>query len=288
MKDYITMSIFIQTLKKRLETINSHVCVGLDSNYKFIPDFIKNGQTVKEAIFDFNKRIIAVTHELAVIYKMNVSFYAAYGHEGLEALRLTNEFLKQNHPEIMILADCKRSEMGQTVEMVAKEIFDWLQFDCVMTTPWFGLDTIRDYLRDESKGVLVYIHDSNPSAGEIQDLKLADGRAVYEVVAEKVANEWNLNGNVWAEAGITYLPQLRRTREIIGEEMPLLVAGVGAQGGKPEDLRGLFGAQGKRLIVNSSRGIIFASKKNDESYFNEVKMSAFDLKNKLQGVAKLT
>ncbi len=280
------MSTFIENLKHRLETTDSHLCVGLDSNYHNLPKFIKEGKSITEAIFDFNRLIIEVTHDLAIIYKMNVSFYAGFGAEGLEALRLTNQYLKDHYPQIQTLADCKRSEMGQTVAMVAQELFDWLKFDCVMVTPWFGIDTIRDYLKDETKGVVVYVHDSNPSAFEIQDLTLKDGRAVYELVAQKVANEWNLNGNVWAEAGVTYLPQLQKTRQIIGDDMPLLVAGVGAQGGKPTDLKGLFGKQGKRLIINSSRGIIFASNKNDPTYFDEVRQSAINLEKQLQEVAQ--
>ena len=270
------MTKFIEKLTHRLDTINSHVCIGLDSNYDNIPQFVKNKYPdISQAIFYFNQKIIAATHDLAIIYKMNLSFYAGFGPAGLQALSLTNQYLKKNHPEIMILADCKRSEMGHSVKMVAQEIFDWLKFDCIMVTPWFGFDTLRDYFDNNEHGVLVYIHDSNPSAVEIQDLKLADGRAVYEVVAEKIANEWNLNGNLWAEAGITYLPQLKKTRHIIGEQMPLLVAGIGAQGGQANDLVGLFGENKRRLIANSSRGIIFASQsQNEEVYFQEVKQAA--------------
>lgn len=270
------MTKFIEKLKHRLDTTNSHICIGLDSDYNNLPQFIKKKYSnIDQAVFYFNQKIIESTYDLAIIYKMNVSFYAGFGHDGLKALSLTNQYLKKNYPEIMILADCKRSEMGNSVKMVAQEIFDWLKFDCIMVTPWFGFDTLRDYFDNDEHGVLVYIHDSNPSASEIQDLKLADGRAVYEVVAEKIASEWNLNGNLWAEAGITYLPQLKKARHIIGEQMPLLIAGVGAQGGKASDLIGLFGENKQRLIVNSSRGIIFASQsQNEKVYFQEIRQAA--------------
>lgn len=282
------MTKFIDQLKSRLETANSHLCVGLDSNYDAIPNFLKINRSIEETIFYFNQRVIDTTHDLAVIYKMNVSFYAGFGEAGLRALVKTNQYLHQNHPEILTLADCKRSEMGQSVKMVAQEIFDWLGFNCVMVTPWFGLDTIRDYFQDESHGVLVYIHDSNPSASEIQDLPLADGRAVYEVVADKIAHDWNLNGNLWAEAGITYLPQLKKARAIIGDDMPLLVAGIGAQGGQPQDLQGLFGHHGQRLLANSSRGIIFASSADNETqYFADVRAAAQKLHDELLRVSKL-
>ena len=266
---------FITQLKNNLDARNSHLCVGLDSQYSKLPEFVKADRSISEAIFYFNQKVIEATHHLAIIYKMNTSFYAGYGSQGLEGLRLTNQYLKSQHPEIQILADCKRSEMGESVKMVAAELFDWLKFDCVMVTPWFGIDTMKDYFSDETKGVVIYIHDSNPSAPEIQDLELADGRKVYEEVARKVATDWNLNGNLWAEAGATYLEQLRKIRQIIGADIPLLVAGVGAQGGKVEDLQGLFGTNGRRLIVNSSRGIIFASQaKNEQEYFTEVGRAA--------------
>ena len=215
---------------------------------------------------------------------MNLAFYAGFAEEGLKGLKLTNKYLKSAYPDIPILADCKRSEMGSSVKMVKQEIFDWLLFDCIMVTPWFGFDTIKDYLEDDSKGVSVYVHDSNPSAQEIQDLELKDGRRVYEVVAQKVVENWNVNGNVFVEASATYLVQLKKTRKIIGEEMVLFVAGVGAQGGKVNDLKGLFGLKGERLIVNSSRGIIFAGQ-NEKNYFNEVRSAAKKLKEELKEIS---
>jgi orotidine-5'-phosphate decarboxylase len=225
---------FIDRLKANLAYKNSHVCVGLDSQYGKLPGFIKKNRSIAEAVFDFNKKIIDQTHDLAIFYKMNISFYAGYGAEGLEGLRLTNEYIKANYPEIQILADCKRSEMEESVKMVAAELFGWLHFDCVMATPWFGFDTLRDYLVDDTKGVIVYAHDSNPSAVEIQDLLLADGRRVYEVVARKIASDWNANGNLMAEAGLTYPNQLRKIRLIIGDEAPLLVAAPVLKGGRSE------------------------------------------------------
>ena len=272
---------FIDKLKRALDTKGSHICVGLDSRYDRIPDFFKEGRSVSEAIFAFNKGIVDATHDIAVIYKSNLSFYAGFGAEGLEGLRRTNEYIKNTY-DIQCFADCKRSEMGESVKMVAGELFDWLGFDCVMVTPWFGSDTIRDYFVDETKGALVYVHDSNPSAFEIQDLVLADGRKVYEEVCRLVANDWNINGNLIAEAGATYMPELRKSREILGEDMPLLVAGVGTQGGNIDDLVGLFGKNGRRLMMNSSRGIIFASKADNEAdYLRETRETALALRDKM-------
>jgi orotidine-5'-phosphate decarboxylase len=275
-------------LKEILAAIDSHLCVGLDSDYSRIPDFIKDSRTVCDAIFEFNKLIIEETVDLAVAYKCNVSFYAGCGVSGLSAIERTNKFLSEFAPSVPRLADCKRSEMGESVKLVGDEIFGWLGFDCVMVTPWFGFDTIRDYLSDDNHGVVVYAHDSNPSAVEIQDLALADGRHVYEVVAEKAAGEWNLNGNVWVEAGATYPEALRRIRGIVGDEMPMLVAGIGPQGGKASDLKGLFGRDGRRLLANSSRGVIFASAANDESgYRRDVRAATENLVEQLRSVCAL-
>jgi orotidine-5'-phosphate decarboxylase len=276
----------MERLKSRLDKMESHLCVGLDSHYEKLPCFVKMGRSILEAIFEFNKMIVEATSDFAVAYKMNVSFYAGYGEEGLAALKRTNRYLREIEPAVPIIADCKRSEMGETVKLVRREIFDWLGFDCIMVTPWFGLDTFRDYLEDESKGVVVYVHDSNPSAAEIQDLVLSDGRKVYELVAEKVAGAWNINGNLFAEAAATYPDALRKTRQIIGEDMPLLIAGIGPQGGKIEDLAGLFGLNGRRLLVNSSRGVIFASSADDGvKYKQEIRLAAQELIERLRVAA---
>jgi len=279
--------IFYERLIKSIEKKASNVCVGLDSRYDLLPDFVKQGTSVSEAIFSFNKEVITSTSNCAAAYKSNIAFYAAFGHEGLEALRLTNQFLKENFPEIPRLADCKRSEMGQSVEMVKKEIFDWLLFDCVMVTPWFGFDTIKDYLDDDSKGVCVYAHDSNPSAPEIQAVKLENGLLLYEYLCQLITDKWNKNNNVFIEVGATYPEALKRSRKIVGEEMVILTAGVGAQGGKLIDLKGQFGKNGDRLLVNSSRGIIFAGEgeTNPQKYFKEVKKAAVLLKEDLKKVS---
>jgi len=268
------MASFITTLRHRLESARAPLCVGLDSRYDRLPEDVREGRSVSEAILAFNKTVVDISYHSAVAFKMNVAFYAGFGPEGLKGLKQTNEYIRRNHPSIPILADCKRSEMGESVEMVRREIFDELQFDCVMVTPWFGYDTIRDYLSKPEHGVAVYVHDSNPSAYEIQDLLVVgrhspEGRdsiapeafstpmPVYEYVTRKTVGDWNTNGNVIIEAGLTYPNSLKRIREIAGPDVPMLVAGLGAQGGKPEDLVGLFGTNRRRLFVNVSRGIIF-------------------------------
>lgn len=273
---------FMQELLHALE-IRGHVCVGLDSRYDRIPDIVRS-RSISQSVFEFNKQVVDATHDLASVYKMNVAFYAGFGSEGLEGLRLTNTYIKQKYSDIPLLADCKRSEMGESVKMVKQEIFDWLQFDCVMVTPWFGFDTVKDYLDNPKHGVCVYVHDSNPTASEFQDLELKDGSRVYEYVTQRIVDHWNINGNVWVEAGATYPNELKRVREIVGDDMPILTAGVGIQGGSVDVLKGLFGKDNQRLLVNSSRGIIFAGE-GKKDYFGAVRKAAEDLKISLEQIA---
>ncbi len=286
MNDKENGSSFIGKVINRLDTTDSHLCVGLDTQHEHIPAFIKEGLTVPEAILAFNKRVIDLTNDICVAYKINIAFYLSQGQAGFEALERTNSYLLNRYPDIPIFADYKVSEMGDANEALKRELFDLLHFDCIMVTPWFGFDTITSFLEDRGKGVIVYVHDSNPSATDLQDLELKDGRRIYEVVAEKVSNQWNKNGNVFVEAGATYPKQLRRVRQIVGEDMPILTAGIGNQGGKVEDLVGVFGKESKRLIVNSSRGIIYAGKhKPTETYFQFVRQAAQKLRQELKSVA---
>jgi orotidine-5'-phosphate decarboxylase len=274
---------FIEKLTSRLESTPTFLCVGLDSRYDRVSEAIGTSGDIESTVFDFNRRVVENVADLAVAFKMNVAFYAGFGAPGLAALRRTNAFLRETFPAIPRIADCKRSEMGESVKMVIKEIFDDLGFDAVMVTPWFGRDTVEAYLEDPARGVAVYIHDSNPSAPEFQQLPIvhpSSGAQVplFEYVAERIVQEWNSNGNIFLEAGLTYPQQLRRVREVAGEEMPLLVAGLGAQGGKAEDLIGLFGAGRRRLFVNSSRGILFPARaiRAKDRYFEEVRRAALE------------
>lgn len=274
---------FCSKLIDRLEKTGSHICVGLDSRYDKIPDSLRE-KSIQETVYSFNKNIVDCTQDISVCFKMNVAFYAGFGSKGLDALAQTNEYIHKQYPGILTFADCKRSEMGESVAMIEHEIFDWLGFDCVMVTPWFGFDTVRDYLKNTAHGVCVYVHDSNPTAVEFQDLELKDGRRVYEEVAKRVSTVWNTNGNVMVEAGATYPKELAKTREIVGEDMPMLVAGIGPQGGSADSLKGLFGTHKKRLIANSSRGIIFAGV-GKADYFKEVRSAATTLQHALETVA---
>lgn len=268
---------FIDTFIRSLESKQSHVCVGLDSRYDQLPDIVKKNASISEAIFIFNRHVIEVTHDIAIAYKINTTFYSAFGEDGLRALEKTNRFLRSHYETIPILADCKRDEIGDGAYLLGKEIFDKFLFTCILVTPWFGRDVIYELLKKNDHGVCVYVHDSNPSAKDLQELELKTGLKLYEHIAREVVTSWNRNGNVFVEAGLTYPNALKQVRTIVGETVPILTSGIGPQGGKIENLRGVFGKRGKRLLVNSSRSIIFAGK-GHKDYFSAVRKAADTLR----------
>ncbi len=253
-------TLFVKHVADQISIKKSHICVGLDSDYEKLPDIVKKNNTLGKALFIFNKAIIDSTADIASLYKMNNSFYAGYGIEGIKTLKKTNEYIKKNYPEIRIIADCKRSEMKRSAELVARELFDELLFDAFTITPWFGFDTLEPFLHCEGKAAFVLCHDSNPSAGEVQDVVLKNGDFLYEHVTKLVCNFWNKTGNILIECPLTYPKVLKRVIDLSPTDQFFLIAGLGAQGGDINDLRAL---RGRNFIVNASRSVIFASDRDN-------------------------
>lgn len=251
---------FISQIIKEIKLKKSHICVGLDSDYEKIPSIVKKHSSITETIFSFNKRIIDSTYDIVPAYKSNIVFYAGYGIDGLKALKMTNNYIRKTHPNIKIIADCKRSEMKRSAEMASKELFDEFGFDAFTATPWFGFDTIEPYQSCKNKAVFVLCHDSNPSAGDIQDVKLSTEEYLYEYVTKLVCQKWNATGNILIEAPLTYPEILNNIKNISGRDQFFLIAGLGSQGG---DIKNLSIFNDKNFIVNASRSIIFASDKMD-------------------------
>jgi len=251
---------FIDELSIRTKQIKSYICVGLDSDFEKLPEIVKKNNSLEKAIYIFNKAIIDATSDITSVYKLNNSFYAGYGIAGLKALQKTNKYIKKNYPEIKIIADCKRSEMKRSAELVAKEIYDELLFDAFTVTPWFGFDTLEPFQSYQGKAVFVLCHDSNPSAGEVQDIKLANGQFLYEHVTELVCQRWNKSGNVLMECPLTYPKVLKKIVKLTPSDQFFLIAGLGAQGG---DISDLVVLKKHNFVVNASRSVIFASSNKD-------------------------
>lgn len=237
----------------RVETVNSMVCVGLDSNMQRLPKrFLQTDQPQ----FKFNQWIIDQTHEHVCAYKPNLAFYEARGEVGWRELGLTLEYLHTQHPDIFLIADAKRGDIGSTNEGYVAALFDQLEFDAVTLNPYLGKEALEPFLERRDKVSIILCRTSNSGAGEFQDL-MADGKPVWEHAATNVVRDWNQNNNCMLVAGATYPEELAKIREIVGE-MPILVPGIGAQGGDLEAvLKAGLNREKKGLIINSSRGIIF-------------------------------
>ncbi len=239
---------------------NSLLCVGLD------PDVIKlpaQFQASDQPLLDFNKAIIDATADLACAFKLNSAFYEALGTSGLEQLKLTTEYINKNYPDLPVILDAKRADIGNTNDGYAKATFDYLGMDAVTVHPYLGGEALQPLLDRADKGVIVLCRTSNPGAAEFQDLQ-ADGQPVYMHVAERVAKDWNKNQNCLLVVGATYPKEMQAIRQAVGPEIFFLVPGVGAQGGDIAAIMAAgLGPNQNELVINSSRDIIYASSGKD-------------------------
>jgi orotidine-5'-phosphate decarboxylase len=251
----------IDKYNKRVDKINSLVCVGLDSDFEKIPEKFKKLEFPQ---FEFNEWIISQTAELATAFKSNIAFYEARGEQGILELKKTQDFLKENYPEIFLICDAKRGDIGNTNNGYMAELFDYMGFDAVTLHPYMGKESLKPFLDRADKGSIILCRTSNPGAGELQNLTV-EGKPLWQVVAEKVKNEWNKNNNCMLVVGATYPEEMKKIRQIM-DDMTLLVPGIGAQGG---DVKAIVEAglndQDKGLIINSSRGIIFSENPKEEA-----------------------
>lgn len=251
---------FQQKLDAIVQKNNSLVCVGLDSDLSKLPEKFK---TAEHPQFEFNKAIIDATHDLVCSYKPNSAFYEARGDKGIAELKMTFDYLTQTYPEIITILDAKRADIGNTNNGYVTFAFDYLKTDAITLHPYLGSGAITPFLQREDKGIIILCRTSNPGAEELQDLRVAGGDPVYKIVAQKVATEWNVNGNCLLVMGATYPEELREIRSL-AKDMTFLVPGVGVQGGDVEaTVRAGINSKKAGMIINSSRGIIFASAGED-------------------------
>jgi len=251
------MSGFIQALSKAWQQNDSLVCVGLDPEIERFPRHLA---AQGSPIFQFNKAIIDATADLVCAYKPQFAHYAAY--EAEDQLERTIEYIHRSHPDVPVILDSKRGDVGNTAERYAIEAFERYGADAVTVNPYLGGDSLEPYLRRADKGVIILCRTSNPGARDLQDLKVGE-LALYQVVAQLAAQRWNSRGNCLLVVGATYPEELAQVRALVGD-MPLLVPGVGAQGGDVGQAvsRGQT-ADGTGLIISSSRAILYASQGED-------------------------
>jgi len=251
------MSPFAQQLEGAWKKNDSLVCVGLDPEIERFPAHIRKEPS---PIFQFNRSIIDATADLVCAYKPQFAHYAAY--EAEDQLERTIEYIHRVHPGIPVILDAKRGDIGNTAERYAIEAFERYGADAVTVNPYLGGDSLEPFLRHAERGVLILCRTSNPGAGDLQDLMI-EGRPLYQVVAELAARRWNSRGNCLLVVGATYPRELAEVRALVGE-MPLLVPGVGAQGGDVEQVVASGRTRsGTGLVISSSRAILYASAGED-------------------------
>ena len=246
-----------QELTDQIKTKNSFLCIGLDVDLQKIPAHLL---TEEDPIFAFNKAIIDATHHLCVAYKPNTAFYEAYGLKGWEALRKTIAYLNETYPELFTIADAKRGDIGNTSTMYAKAFFEDLEFDSVTVAPYMGKDSIEPFLAFKGKHTIMLGLTSNAGAFDFQT-KTVDGKPLYEQVLE-TSKSWQNSENLMYVVGATKAEYFADIRKIIPNSF-LLVPGVGAQGGNFQDVCKYVMTDNIGLLVNSSRGIIYASPNED-------------------------
>jgi orotidine-5'-phosphate decarboxylase len=248
---------FIEAVESAWKKNDSLVCVGLDSDISKVPAHLRD---LENPLFEFNRAIVDATSDLVCAYKPQMAYYSAARAE--EDLLMTIDHIHENHPGIPVILDAKRGDIGSTAEMYVKEVFDRYQADAVTVNPYLGEDSLRPFLKRKDKGVIILCRTSNPGSRDLQDLE-SNGEKLYQIVARKASTEWNANNNILLVVGATYPEELKEIRSIIGE-MPLLVPGIGAQGGDVE--RAVTNGKtrnGTGMIINSSRGIIYSSQGDD-------------------------
>ncbi|WP_282135552.1 orotidine-5'-phosphate decarboxylase [Seonamhaeicola maritimus] len=249
----MTTNQLISEIKKK----QSFLCIGLDVDLNKIPEHLLKEE---DPIFAFNKAIIDATHHLCVAYKPNTAFYEAYGLKGWKALEKTINYLNENYPEIFTIADAKRGDIGNTSTMYAKAFFEDLAFDSVTVAPYMGKDSVEPFLAFENKHTILLALTSNKGAFDFQT-KTVDNQELYKQVLE-TSKTWNNSENLMYVVGATKAEYLTDIRQIIPDSF-LLVPGVGAQGGNLQDVCKYGMNKSIGLLINSSRGIIYASKEDD-------------------------
>ena len=246
-----------QQLTEQIIKKKSFLCIGLDVDLNKIPQHLLQ---TEDPIFEFNKAIIDATHHLCVSYKPNTAFYEAYGLKGWKALEKTINYLNKNHPDIFTIADAKRGDIGNTSTMYAKAFFEDLAFDSVTVAPYMGKDSVEPFLAFKDKHTIMLALTSNQGAFDFQT-KLVDGKELYKQVLE-TSKSWNNSENLMYVVGATKAEYFADIRKIIPSSF-LLVPGVGAQGGNLQDVCKYGMRKNVGLLINSSRGIIYASQKED-------------------------
>ncbi|MCX6665459.1 MAG: orotidine-5'-phosphate decarboxylase [Euryarchaeota archaeon] len=264
---------FNEKLMRITEKNNSLLCVGLDIDKEKMPKFLFDSRD--NPFLEFNTQIIDATKNVVCAYKLNMAFYEVFGKKGFDLLEKTIEHIPK---EIVIILDGKRNDIGNTAQKYAQTLFDVLHADAVTVNPYLGKDTVQPFLEYKDKCSFILCRTSNPSAVDFQNLTVSK-TPLYQMVAQKI-KEWNIYGNCGAVVGATYPEELKIIRKILGDDIPLLIPGVGKQGGCVEKaVEYGTNSAGNLAVINSSRDIIFAG--NNEDFAEYSSKAAESLRNEI-------
>lgn len=263
-----------QEIIAQIQLKKSFLCIGLDVDLDKIPAHLLE---LEDPIFEFNKQIIDATHHLAVAYKPNTAFYEAYGIKGWKSLEKTIKYLNEKHPEIFTIADAKRGDIGNTSTMYAKAFFNDLEFDSVTVAPYMGSDSVEPFLAFEEKFTILLALTSNTGGLDFQGLNVGNSKLYKEVLKKSLT--WKNSKQLMYVVGATKAEYFKEIRKIVPNHF-LLVPGIGAQGGNLQDVckYGLNKEVG--LLINSSRGIIYAGKGDD--FAEKAKEKAIELQQQME------
>jgi orotidine-5'-phosphate decarboxylase len=249
---------FIESLNAAWSRTQSLLCVGLDPEPSRFPGAF-NGRA--DSIFDFCRQIVDATAPFACSFKPQIAYFSA--HRAEDQLEQLIAHIHAEHPGLPVILDAKRGDIGSTAEQYAIEAFDRYKADAVTVNPYMGFDSVQPYLEHDGKGVIVLCRTSNAGGSDLQFLNV-DGTPLYQIVARLAAEKWNANGQLGLVVGATFPREIEVVRSIVGD-MPLLIPGIGAQGGDVEaTVRAGRDSSGKGgMLINSSRAIIYAGKGDD-------------------------
>jgi orotidine-5'-phosphate decarboxylase len=262
----------IEQIRKK----KSFLCIGLDVDLTKVP---KHFLETDDPIFEFNKAIIDATHDLCVSYKPNTAFYEAYGIKGWKSLEKTIKYINNNYPNIFTIADAKRGDIGNTSTMYAKAFFEDLNFDSVTVAPYMGKDSVEPFLAFDNKHTILLALTSNEGAFDFQTLD-TNGQELYKTVLE-TSKKWKNSENLMYVVGATKAEYFNEVRKIVPNNF-LLVPGVGAQGGSLAEVCKYGMNENIGLLINSSRGIIYAS--NGTDFAEKAREEALKLQQEMEGI----
>ena len=266
-----TQQLYAEIIRKK-----SFLCIGLDVDLDKIPPHLL---ATEDPIFEFNKAIIDATHDLAVAYKPNTAFYEAYGLKGWHSLEKTINYLNEKHPEIFTIADAKRGDIGNTSAMYAKAFLQDLAFDSITVAPYMGRDSVEPFLAVKDKFTILLALTSNGGAFDFQTQKAGDSE-LYKTVL-KTSKTWQNSENLMYVIGATKAEYFTEVRKIVPNSF-LLVPGVGAQGGSLSEVCRYGMNETVGLLINSSRGIIYAS--NDGNFAEKARTEAQAMQQEMEAI----